>query len=206
MSSCVRLAAMMPAMRAAPSTSPFLASPLRMVASVPAVMRTKPSAMATRAVIALPPTSTMRASPRLSTWESFFAFAMCSPGGRDRMRDEQRARCGRHIGLTHQAFADQEGADTNLRKATEIGRRENAALADDDAVGWHARCQPLGRGERGLKSFEVAVVDADEARAQAQRALELGGVVHLDQHVHAKRERGVFQIAGRGIVDRRHDD
>src|SRR5262249_5716335 len=155
------------AMRAAPSTSPFLASPLRMVASVAAVMRTKPSATARRAVTALPPTSTIRASPRLSTWESFFAFAMGSPGGRDRMRREQRARCRCHVGLAHQALADQEGVDVDLGEPAEIGRGKDAALTDDDAVGGYARRQALGRGQRGLKSFQVAIVDADKARGEA---------------------------------------
>ena len=36
-----------------------------------------------------------------------------------------------------------------------------------------------------------------------QRAVELGLVVHLDQHVHAERERGVLELAGAGVVDRR---
>ena len=42
------MAAMIPAIRAAPMTSPFLASPARMAASVDAAMRTRPSAIATR--------------------------------------------------------------------------------------------------------------------------------------------------------------
>src|SRR5262249_57662264 len=59
----VRLAAMMPATGATPSTSPFLASPLSTVSSVFAAMTTRPSAIASRSVTALAPTSTMRASP-----------------------------------------------------------------------------------------------------------------------------------------------
>ena len=41
---------------------------------------------------------------------------------------------------------------------------------------------------------------------EAQRALKLGLVVDLEQHVHAERERRAFEIARRRVVDRRHDD
>ena len=67
-SSEVRLAAMMPAMRAAPSTSPFLALPETIRSSVALVMTTRPSATAMRSVAALAETSTIRASPDASIW------------------------------------------------------------------------------------------------------------------------------------------
>ena len=69
-SSLVRLAAWMPATRATASTSPLGRPPRWMSASVSARMATKPSATASRAVTALPETSTMRAAPRSSRWES----------------------------------------------------------------------------------------------------------------------------------------
>ena len=59
MRSDVRLAAMMAASRATPSTSPLAALPSRMRASVAGCMRIQPSATAVRRVSALPPTSTM---------------------------------------------------------------------------------------------------------------------------------------------------
>src|SRR5437879_3967640 len=64
----VRLAAMMPAMRAVPSTSPFLALPERINSSVALLMITRPSAIAMRSVAGLADTSTIRASPLLSMW------------------------------------------------------------------------------------------------------------------------------------------
>src|SRR6202044_3271545 len=70
MRSEVFLAAMIPAIRAAPTTSPFLASPDRMVVSVGAAMRTRPSATATRSVAALSDTSTIRAPPSAPMWVS----------------------------------------------------------------------------------------------------------------------------------------
>jgi hypothetical protein len=85
MSSCVRLAAMMPAMRAAPITSPFLALPAITRSRVLAVITTRPSATAMRCVTALAETSTMRASPLLARWVSLPARATtysAAPNGR----------------------------------------------------------------------------------------------------------------------------
>ena len=72
---------------------------------------------------------------------------------------------------------------------------EDAALADHDAVARDQRGQPLAGRQRGLEGLEVAVVDADQARFEPQRALELGFVVHFEQHVHAERERGVSRAS-----------
>ena len=69
-------------------------------------------------------------------------------------------------------------------------------------AGGHARRQPLADRERGLEHLEIAVVDADQPRLQLQRAVELGLVVHLDQHVHAERERRVFELARGRVVER----
>ena len=37
-------------------------------------------------------------------------------------------------------------------------------------------------------------------------AVELGAVVDLDQHVHAVGKRGLFDVPGRAVVERGHDD
>lgn len=89
--SWVRLAAMIPAMRAVARTSPFLASPLSISASVAGSMITRPPATATRSVISLSETSTMRAAPLSSIWVSFAmgrqAECACETGGgRNRAR------------------------------------------------------------------------------------------------------------------------
>src|SRR6476620_2527373 len=148
-SSCVRFAAMMPAMRAAPSTSPFLASPSSTSRSVLRVITTRPSATATRVVAALAETSTMRASPRPLKWVS---FAIASFGRRYSVwvTREQRLGRGGKIFLPHQAFADQEGRHAGLPEAGEVGGCEDAALANHDIAVWNARCEPLGGLQCGL--------------------------------------------------------
>src|SRR6476659_1944395 len=130
-SSCVLFAAMMPAMRAAPSTSPFLASPLSTSSSVVALITTRPSATAIRSVAAFSDTSTMRASPRRPIWVNFAIALLGRLHGSTR---EQRLGRGSNVLLPHQAFADQEGRHADLFEARQIGRGEQPALADDDPV------------------------------------------------------------------------
>src|SRR5579864_1270241 len=141
---------MMPAMRAAPSTSPFLALPLCTSLSVCGRMCTRPSATATRSVAGLAETSTMRASPPAPRCVSFAerrATALFDVGQR-RARRQQGARRGRHVVLAHQTLADQERRDAGLGEPGNVLRREDAAFADDDAVARHEARQPLTGGQR----------------------------------------------------------
>ena len=100
----------------------------------------------TRSVAALAETSTMRASPRLA--EMGELGGLCHGYSRRRrghaLARQQRAGRGRDVGLAHQAFADQEGRDADRREPGEIGRREDAALADDRPVA-RARAAPAAR-------------------------------------------------------------
>src|SRR5665213_2742588 len=203
-SSCVRLAAMIPAMRAAPTTSPFLALPETISASVAAFIVTAPSAIAVRSVAVLAPTSTMRAAPVLSRWVRRRTMRLsrrrAGPGG-------QQAPGGRrHIRLTHQAFADEIGADAGLAQPGNIRGGEDAALADQQAIARHQRGQPLAHRERGDERMQVAIVDADEPRAQPESARQLGFVVHLKQHVHAKRDRRILERMRLIVGNAGHDD
>src|SRR5687768_1945 len=78
----VRLAAWIAARRATPSTSPFFAPPLATRRSVAGFMWMRPEATATRRVLALPPTSTMWASPRASKCVSLFLMVFFFMTGR----------------------------------------------------------------------------------------------------------------------------
>src|SRR4051812_891269 len=179
--SCVFFAARIPAMRAAPSTSPFLALPASTRSSVAGAMTTRPSAIATRPVAALAETSTMRASPPLARWVRFLGFAIRSLGGAGAPHSgrQQRARRRCHIALPHQALADQEGRDAGRGQPRQIRRRGNAAFADHDAITRNQGCQSLACFQRGLECFQVAVVDADQERAEFEGARELGFIMHF---------------------------
>src|SRR4029453_11071909 len=132
-SSCVRFAAMMPATRAAPSTSPFLALPLSTRSSVFFAITTRPSAIAIRSVEAFSDTSTMRASPPGARWVSLRARGTgLLRGAEAALAAQQRAGGGFDVALAHQALADQEGGDADRRQVFEVGRRSDSAFAHRD--------------------------------------------------------------------------
>src|SRR3569623_2089342 len=200
MRSEVRFAAMMPAIRAVPSTSPFLALPSTMSLSVSALITTKPSATATRSVASFADTSIICASPLASIWvrEGLLIASW-------RLR-KQGAGGGGDVGLPHQAFADEEGRDADFRQPRNVGGREDAALTDHDAVLRHRRRQCLAGRERGLEGAQIAVVDAEQRRAPPQGADKLFLIVNFEQHVHSEIERRVFDVARRCVIQRGHDD
>ena len=130
---------------------------------------------------ALADTSTMRASPPLPRWVRALALASrVTPRrrGRGASRAQQRAGGGRDVGLAHQALADQEGRDADAASRGEIGRREDAALADHDAI------RGISGARRSLVASVVSKVfrsrllmpisgerGAARGRARARRAL-----------------------------------
>src|SRR5512138_2015161 len=75
--SCVRLAAMMPAILAAWSGSPFLTEPAPIARRAAADIRTAARAIASRAVTGLSPTSTILTRPRASTWVKTWSVLLC---------------------------------------------------------------------------------------------------------------------------------
>src|SRR3954463_12082885 len=170
-SSAVRLAAMMPAMRAVPSTSPFLALPDTIRSSVALVMTTRPSATASRSLAGLSDTSTIRASPEAPIWvragpvldldldldlAGFVALglrAMSARARRARRRLARQQRTGRsgYVGLPHQALADQEGRHADALEPGEIGGRKDAALADHQPVLRNQRRQCFAGRKRGFE-------------------------------------------------------
>src|SRR5215510_6996321 len=106
MSSCVFLAAIMPASRAVARTSPFLAAPVSTNAKVAGAMATKPSARATRSLTRLPETSTMRASPFELRCESL--PISCDPRRREPQGVWPPPCTGAHPGAARSASAGQD--------------------------------------------------------------------------------------------------
>ena len=82
------------------------------------------------------------------------------------------------------------------RHADEVGVRIEPALGDQQPVARRDPGEALEHGEVDRERLEVAVVDAEQRAREAQGALELGLVVHLDQHVHAEIGRGGGQLGG----------
>src|SRR5262249_62436404 len=120
---------MMPAMRAAPSTSPFFALPASTRSRVFAAITTRPSAMAFRSLGAFADPSTMRASPPRPRWLSLEARATASLRGADpALFANERTRRGLDVAFTHEAFADEESGNADRRQVVEIGGGKKSAL------------------------------------------------------------------------------
>jgi hypothetical protein len=64
----------------------------------------------------------------------------------------------------------------------------DAAFGHDHPIvrSGHPLEQLEGGLEPGLEGLQVAVVDADQRRLETERQVQLGRVVHLDQHVQAE--------------------
>src|SRR5437588_9500515 len=99
---------------------------------------------------------------------------------------EQRAQRPAGVRRAHERFADEEGVHAARAHARHVGRREDAALRDDDPIPGHAIEQVQCGLEARLESVQVAVVDAEERSREFERRSQLLRVVHLDQHGHAQ--------------------
>src|SRR5262245_27310797 len=173
MSSWVRLAAMMPAIRAAASTSPLGALPSRIISSVAGSITTSPLAVASRSVTALSETSTIRARPSSSRW---VIRDLPMPGDLDMLGLEgcpggllqEGPGCRLDIALTHQTLTDEEGVDPRALEPCQIGRRADPALGHDERAVRQQRRQALAGLEPRLEGLEIAVVDPDQPALQPE--------------------------------------
>jgi hypothetical protein len=115
----------MPAMRAVPSTSPFLA--------LPETIGDRHTLCGGFGGDVDHPR--FAGAVDMAEGEVFFRSALRFLAGHELPRSggagsviagQQCARCRRDVGLPHQAFTDQKGRHANLRQPREVGRREDA--------------------------------------------------------------------------------
>ena len=123
----------------------------------------------------------MWAVPVASKWVSSASRRLRPAGSR-----QHGAGGGLDVGLAHQAFADQEGAGADrghaARSAGERGRFRRPATRSLR----HQRRQLLGGVEVDLEgACRLRLLTPIRAASSVQRAIELGRIMHLDQHVHA---------------------
>ena len=140
--------------------------------------RTRPSATATRSVAALAETSTMRASPPWPRWVSLRAATASLR--RAELASRSLAASSARVAASTSACRIRLSPTRKVemptaREPREIGGREDAALADGDAV---AR-NPAARAARLVASvvskvFRSRLLMPISRERQPQRALELG--------------------------------
>src|SRR5688572_31514493 len=119
---------------------------------------------------------------------------------------EERLERGAGVRGAHESFSDEKGVNAACAHARNVGRRQDATLRDDDAFRRNAREQRERCVEARLERTQVAVVDAEERRLQLQRALELLGVVHLNQHRHAQAMCERLELAELRIIEAGDDE
>lgn len=92
--------------------------------------------------------------------------------------------------MSHEGFADEDGTGTGRVQSVDVGGAMDSAFGDEDGVRAgagkpEASGQAFGGTEVDLEQVEVAVVDADEGRADVQGAVQFGFVVNFDEHGEA---------------------
>src|SRR5262245_26694101 len=80
-----------------------------------------------------------------------------------------------------EAFADEDCVGAGGGDLMDVGRAEEAALADHDRPERNQRQELERGGDARLERGEVAVVDPDDAAANGQRLIDLGRGVALDE-------------------------
>ena len=116
--------------------------------------------------------------------------------------ENELSRRLRRFARAHQRRTDEEGIDAAVKADR---RRRDSTMPDSETSrrsGARPR-QPLGGREVDREIAQVAVVDADQRRAERQRAAHLGFVMNLDQRIHAEAPRFVDHRARCVVVEQR---
>ncbi len=114
---------------------------------------------------------------------------------------EQPRELGSRVRRAHQRRSDQDGAGAAQLRGGRLRARLDAALRDHDAVARRARDQCELRVAVDREVPEVPGVDADDRCVELRRAVELVGVVRLDERVEPEPCGFVEQCGARGVVE-----
>ncbi len=103
----------------------------------------------------------------------------------ERPRDELRELRGRIRGA-HERRADEDRVSARKLGSSALSARFDPTLRNDDPITRGTRDQPQLAGAIDVERGEVACIDSDHARVERHRALELLGVVRLDERLEAE--------------------
>ena len=82
----------------------------------------------------------------------------------------------------------------------------DATLRYHHFVGWHSARKRVARLEARLKSMQIPVINAYQWRTECKRKIELCTIMHLNQHIEAKRLGIACQVSQRRCVQRSDDE
>ena len=112
----------------------------------------------------------------------------------------QRKR-GERIGRAHQRLTDEECLVSGGLQALDIGAGAQSALGHQGRVRRGQRGQMQRGFQIDLESFQIAIVDPDEACADRRGALQLLGGMNLDQRVEMNVVSRIEQLQGSASVN-----
>ena len=121
--------------------------------------------------------------------------------------DERACRRGR-IRRPHQGLADERAVEPERAPAGDDRGLADARFGDDETIVRHLVAEAPGAIDVHLERPEVAVVQPDEPGVRRERAIELAGVVDLDERLEADLEGTVHEPrqAPGGMEDREQED
>jgi len=105
---------------------------------------------------------------------------------------------GGGIGGLHEVFANEESVKTGGPEGLQIGVSAQARFGYSDAVIGNVFDQFARDFDVDREGFEIAIVDAEDASAGGQRAVEFGASVHFDERLHVE-----FAAKGNKVTEER---
>ena len=111
-----------------------------------------------------------------------------------------------NVAGAHEGFADEDRIAAAIEDALRVGARFESALADEeDAVG-DFFAELFRRREIDLERRQVAVVDAEQTRAEIECAEEFLLGVDLDEHIELERFRDGVKVFELRLFERGDDE
>src|SRR5271163_1702667 len=104
---------------------------------------------------------------------------------RQRRTTKKGSQGGCGIRREHETLADEKSVETGASKFCKIVVSAQAGFADGNACIGDAFDQLEGGLDAQVQSFQVAVVDADDAGLSGERAVEFSGGVNFHDWFHA---------------------
>ena len=119
-----------------------------------------------------------------------------SKEGSAALRGEELGEGEGGVGGLHELFADEEGVEACGAEFDEVGVGAEAGFADGDTIIGNVGDEFEGRFAADFESFQVAIIDTDDACGCGEGAIEFSGSVNFDERLH-----GEFTAEG-GLKDR----
>lgn len=134
-------------------------------------------------------------------------------------RCEEVEKGGGGIGGLHEVFADEEGVETRGAEVLQVGVGAQAGFSNGEAVIRDFFDQFEGCLHPNRKRFQIAIIDADDARVSSQGPTEFAAGVNFDERLHLQftaereqvvkkrvRQRGDNQEKAVGVIGARFPD